>query len=107
MSFTLPLHIRQSQSLSTFRRHLKTHYFQLAYLSLERAKSKIHFKANTEERKEGEIICHGSVNIVMQYSGRLTLRITRERRFCKLKTALAFNVSLHIITTLDKTKLYR
>jgi len=26
---TLPLHIRQSQSLSTFRRHLKTHYFQL------------------------------------------------------------------------------
>ena len=30
---TLPLHIRQSQSLSTFRRHLKTHYmyFQLAY----------------------------------------------------------------------------
>ena len=28
---TLPLHIRQSQSLSTFRWHLKTHYFQLAY----------------------------------------------------------------------------
>ena len=28
---TLPLHIGQSQSLSTFRRHLKTHYFQLAY----------------------------------------------------------------------------
>ena len=28
---TLPLHIRQSQSLSTFRRHLKTHYFQLVY----------------------------------------------------------------------------
>jgi len=28
---TLPLHIRQSQSLSTFKRHLKTHYFQLAY----------------------------------------------------------------------------
>jgi len=28
---TLPLHIRQSQSLSTFRRHLKTNYFQLAY----------------------------------------------------------------------------
>jgi len=28
---TLPLHIRQSQSLSTFRRHLKKHYFQLAY----------------------------------------------------------------------------
>jgi len=28
---TLPLHIRQSQSLSTFRRHLKTHYFQLTY----------------------------------------------------------------------------
>jgi len=28
---TLPLHTRQSQSLFTFRRHLKTHYFQLAY----------------------------------------------------------------------------
>ena len=28
---TLPLHIGQSQSLSTFRRHLKTPYFQLAY----------------------------------------------------------------------------
>jgi len=28
---TLPLHIRQSQSLSAFRRHLKTQYFQLAY----------------------------------------------------------------------------
>jgi len=28
---SLPLHIRQSESLSTFRRHLKTHYFQLAY----------------------------------------------------------------------------
>jgi len=28
---TLPLHIRQSQSLSAFRRHVKTHYFQLAY----------------------------------------------------------------------------
>jgi len=28
---TLPLHIRQSQSLSTFRRYLKTHYFKLAY----------------------------------------------------------------------------
>jgi len=28
---TLPLRIRQSQSLSTLRRHLKTHYFQLAY----------------------------------------------------------------------------
>ena len=28
---TLPLHIRQSQSLSGFRCHLKTHYFQLAY----------------------------------------------------------------------------
>ena len=28
---TLPLHIRQPQSLSTFRCHLKSHYFQLAY----------------------------------------------------------------------------
>ena len=28
---TLHLHSRQSQSLSTFRCHLKTHYFQLAY----------------------------------------------------------------------------
>ena len=28
---TLPLHIRQSQSLSAFGRHLKTHYFQLAH----------------------------------------------------------------------------
>jgi len=28
---TLPLHVRQSQSLSAFRRHLKTHYFHLAY----------------------------------------------------------------------------
>jgi len=28
---TLPLHIRQSQSLSTFRCHLNAHYFQLAY----------------------------------------------------------------------------
>jgi len=27
----LPLHIRQLQSLSAFRHHLKTHYFQLAY----------------------------------------------------------------------------
>ena len=34
---TLPLHIRQSQSLSTFRRHLKTHYFQLAYPATYRA----------------------------------------------------------------------
>jgi len=32
---TLPLHIGHSQSLSTFRRHLKTHYFQLASCHLE------------------------------------------------------------------------
>jgi len=28
---TLPSHIRQSQSLSAFRRHLTTYYFQLSY----------------------------------------------------------------------------
>jgi len=33
---TLPLHIRQTQSLSTFRRHLKTHYFHLAYPATKR-----------------------------------------------------------------------
>jgi len=27
----LPSHILQSQTLSSFRRHLKTHYFQSAY----------------------------------------------------------------------------
>jgi len=30
---SLPANIRDSPSLPTFRRHLKTHYFQLAYLS--------------------------------------------------------------------------
>jgi len=30
---SLPANIRNSPSLPTFRRHLKTHYFQLAYLS--------------------------------------------------------------------------
>ena len=30
---SLPVNIRDSPSLPTFRRHLKTHYFQLAYLS--------------------------------------------------------------------------
>jgi len=28
---SLPPHILQSQTLSSFRRHLKTHYFQSAY----------------------------------------------------------------------------
>jgi len=30
-TLTLPLHVTQLQSLSAFRCHLKTHYFQLAY----------------------------------------------------------------------------
>jgi len=31
MEYSLPPHILQSQTLSSFRRHLKTHYFQSAY----------------------------------------------------------------------------
>jgi len=33
LTHSLPANIRDSPSLPTFRRHLKTHYFQLAYLS--------------------------------------------------------------------------